>query len=371
MQRPDLGVVVVTYGASDEIAGCLESLMAARAEAGGERLRVVVVDNASPDDTVATIRGWADGSLPFAPPPNLPFDLAAVPRPIRLVEGEPGKAPDPSAAVTLIHSGTNRGFAGGVNVGLAHLAQDQKIGHFWVLNPDSMAPPASVSALLSRLAEGESYGLMGGRVIYLDRPDTIQIDGGLLNRWTGVTGNYNLGRSVDSTPPDPAMLDFITGASMVASRAFYEMAGPMREDYFLYYEEVDWAMRRGDMSLAYCDGLRVYHWGGTAIGSPVVGRRAAPFSLYFKHRGRIMFERRFAPWALPVAWSYSLAQAARLALLQRSPDAAWAVLAASFGLPVPTAIRCRIGPEAAALAFGEPASGPSAGPAVISGQRRS
>ena len=40
----------------------------------------------------------------------------------------------------------------------------------------------------------------------------------------------------------------------------------MREDYFLYYEEVDWAMRRGSRPLRYCEGLRIYHRAGTAIG---------------------------------------------------------------------------------------------------------
>ena len=82
------------------------------------------------------------------------------------------------------------------------------------------------------------FALMGGRVIYLDTPDVIQIDGGTLDRRTGVTGNLALGRSHAATPPpDPARLDFISGASMVASRAFYERAGPMAEGYFLYYEE--------------------------------------------------------------------------------------------------------------------------------------
>lgn len=357
----DLGVVVVTYGAEDVIAGCLESLMAARAawQQGGARLRVVVVDNASDDGTLAAIRGWADGSRPFVPPEHLPFDLPpaahSAAQPLRLAEGGPDLAPVPDADVTLIHSGSNRGFAGGVNLGLAHLARDPGIAHFWVLNPDSMVPQATLGALRAHLAKGADYAMLGGRVIYLERPDTIQIDGGRLNRWTGVTGNFNLLRPVSSPPPAVGDLDFITGASLVASRAFYEMAGPMREDYFLYYEEVDWAMRRGDMALDYCPGFTVYHWGGTAIGSPVVGRAASAFSLYFKHRARIRFQRLFHPWALPVAWAFSLAQAVRTGVLRRSPAGAWAILAASFGLPAPRAVRDRLGPGAAAHAFGRPA----------------
>ena len=144
---------------------------------------------------------------------------------------------------------------------------------------------------------------MGGRVTYYDRPDMIQIDGGTLNRWTGVTGNINLyGSALEVPMPDAARLDFVTGASMVVSRDHYETAGPMPEDYFLYYEECDWAMRRGALPLAVCPGARVYHRGGSAIGSPVPGRPASPFSLYFKHRARMYFVRRHLPLSRPTAW---------------------------------------------------------------------
>ena len=194
---------------------------------------------------------------------------------------------------------------------------------------------------------------MGGRVLYLETPQRIQIDGGIINRRTGVTGNIGLSATASATPP-PAIqnLHFITGASMVTSRAFYEAVGPMMEDYFLYYEEVDWALRRGDLPLAYCAGGIVYHRAGTAIGSPTLGRPASPFSLYFKHRGRLRFMRRHFPRNLPFAYAYSLAKAAQL-LLKGYPEEARTILGASFGRPPSEAVRGRLSPEAARLAFDE------------------
>ncbi|QIE43988.1 glycosyltransferase family 2 protein (plasmid) [Rhodobacteraceae bacterium SC52] len=240
----------------------------------------------------------------------------------------------------------------GVNRGLAYLARFPDLGHFWVLNPDSVVPPEAMTALAAHCADASPYALLGGRVTYLDRPDVIQIDGGLVNRRTGVTGNLALGASHAATPPpDPAQLDFIMGASMIASRAFYEAVGPMREDYFLYYEEVDWAMRRGDLPLAYCAGLRIYHRAGSSIGSPTLSRIASPFSLYFKHRGRIRFQRRFFPRNLPFAYAYTLAYAARLLVQHRAPAHAAAVLRGGFGLSAPASVRDRLSPDAAKLAF--------------------
>ncbi|OSP54076.1 glycosyltransferase family 2 protein [Pseudoruegeria sp. SK021] len=354
MENISVGVVIVAFNSGQEVVDCTESVLAA-ARAAGLGLRVVVVDNASGDDTVARLRDWASGATSYLPAETLPFAIDPLPKPLSLPEGGPELAPAPEAPVALIHSGANRGFAGGVNTGLAYLARFSDLRHMWVLNPDSVVPPESLVALKAELARGESYGLMGGRVTYLDPPDMIQIDGGgRVNRRTGVSINSNLGASHATTPSARAEdMDFIMGANVIASRAFYDSVGPMREDYFLYYEEVDWAMRRGDLPLAYCEGLRIYHLAGTAIGSPTLSKLASPFSLYFKHRGRMMFVRRFLPGARLSAYAYTLAYAARCVLRDRQPKAAAAVLRGALGLGAPQAIRDRLGPEACRIAFGK------------------
>jgi hypothetical protein len=353
MSLPALGVVIVTFNSSDVIRDCLESLLASQ----GVALCIVVVDNGSTDGTPALLHDWAAGRAGPAKAAALPFPLAPVPKPVALLTEVPASPPapgtDPAHSLTLIDTGLNAGFAAGVNRGLAALAARPWLDRFWVLNPDSAVPPGTARAFATYPAPPGGFALMGGRVVYLDWPDVIQIDGGTLNRRTGVTGNLNLGRSHAATPPpDPGAVDFVAGGSMVASRAFYEAAGPMPEDYFLYYEEVDWALRRGDLPLIYCPGSLVYHVGGTAIGSPVPGRPASPFSLYFKHRGRIRFLRRHLPRSLAAGQAYSLAKAAQL-LLKGYPRHARTILAASLGIRPPAEVRDRLSPPAAALAFGK------------------
>lgn len=329
-----LGVILVAYNSADVILDCLETLLAA---AGDTALRVVVVDNASTDGSAAAVADWAAGRGTYVPPADLPFPHLPVPKP--LAEG----------ILTVLAAGVNGGFAAGVNLGLAHLATDPAIDRFWILNPDSVVPPGTPGAFASH--DPGPFALMGGRVTYYDQPDMIQIDGGTLNRRTGVTGNLNLGLSIrDSAAPEATALDFITGASMVASRAFYEAAGPMPEDYFLYYEEGDWAMRRGNLPLAVCPAARVYHRAGTAIGSPTLGRPASPFSLYFKHRGRMRFVRRHLPGSRITAWAYTLAKVAQYRLKGWTEEAQ-AVLAGARDAAPPPAIRARLSAEAARLAF--------------------
>jgi GT2 family glycosyltransferase len=342
MSLPRLGVVIVTFNSADVICDCLESLLAAT----GVHLTITVVDNASTDNTLQVLKDWASG-IPWAPSADLPLQLYPAPKPVSL-DGSIGAS---GHGIALIETGINAGFAAGVNVGLASLAVDLGIDRFWVLNPDSVAASGTAAAFATAQAPDGDFALMGGRVLYLDRPDLIQIDGGTLNHRTGVTGNLGLGAHHATTPPPELnSLAFITGASMVASRRFYEMAGPMSEDYFLYYEEVDWALQRGTLPVIYCSGAVVYHRAGTAIGSPTIGRPASPFSLYFKHRGRLRFIRRHFPMSVPLALGYSLAKAGQL-LLKGYPTEAWTILSASLDMQPSAAIRNRLSPEAARLAF--------------------
>ncbi len=337
-----LGVVVVAFNSSDVILDCLESLIAAGPDMG---MRIVIVDNASSDGTADHLRDWASGATPYKMDDLTPFDMGQVAKPLALKEIDQDDPTTEVAPLTLLTARHNRGFAGGVNLGLDYLARDPEIGHFWVLNPDSVVPPGTPAAFLKAADDHPGYSLMGGRVQFFDQPELIQIDGGTINWKTGITGNLNkLGDS--NRTPAPAVEDiaFISGASMVASRKFYETKGPMREDYFLYYEEVDWALMGEELPLAFCPDAPIYHKAGTSIGSPSLTRGASQFSLFFKHRARMMFLRSHAKGFSPMPYVYTFAKAGQLALM-RDFGGAMAIIRGTFGMAPPAEVIERLSPE--------------------------
>ncbi|WP_179378107.1 glycosyltransferase family 2 protein [Jannaschia marina] len=296
---PRLGVVVVTHRSADVVGDCLDSLLAAE----GVALSIVVVDNASPDDTDAVVtarRATAPHALIWHP------------------------------------TGTNGGFAAGVNVGLDILLQDPEIERFWVLNPDAVVPPGTARAFATH-AEGRDFAMIGGRVVYADPPHAIQIDGGVIDWKTGKTLNLNQGKPSTTRPPDPDAMDFVTGASLVASRLFLTRAGKMEEGYFLYYEEVDWALRARDLPILHCAEAVVHHQAGTSIGSGKPGRHASPFSEWFKHRARMKFVRRHRRVSYYGAVAFTLGKALQSAL-RRDLPAAEAILRGGLGLSPPRAV---------------------------------
>lgn len=319
-----IGVVIVTFNARAIIVDCLESLLASE----GAKLRVVVVDNASTDNTLETIREWCDGAhswsadgVPFEPAPH---------GPIALREGAPGRGP---GEIGLIAAPENLGFAGGVNLGLRALIADPEVSCFWILNPDCMAENGTARKLLDCARRTGPFGLICGRIYYATPRHLIQSDGGRINFWTGTCTPFNMTRQGrDIPPPPPGSLQYVPGTHMFASRAFLERAGPMPEDYFLYYEEMEWCQRRGDLPLVSCPEAAVHHHGGHSIGSATINHGPSPMSVYFMGRARMRFVARHRPVAAPIAFAYAAAKAARYAL-RREPKRAGALMRGILGLP--------------------------------------
>lgn len=345
MTLPWIGIAIVTFGAEDFIADCLESLT----RTGYPRLKIIVVDNASPDGTAQSVRGWASGARPFIAPRDWPLPASPVtPKPVRFAEFDAQAAAtatfDALGTVALVHSGANRGFAGGVNVGLRTLRAHPEIELFWVLNPDSVVA-ADAPAVYAAAAQAGRFALMGGRTLYYERPEIVQTDGGRMRWWRGFGSNVNQGRrAADCAPPASASLDYVSGANMVASREFLDRAGLMDEAWFLYLEEVDWALRRGDLPLKVAPAARIFHRAGASIGSRGHDRLESPFSVYFSSLNHLRFAARWNRWRLPLAYGAALAVTLRKYIAAGAWPQAHAALAGLHGLPPPAEVRARLDP---------------------------
>ncbi|MFX0547534.1 glycosyltransferase family 2 protein [Roseovarius sp. S1116L3] len=324
-----LAVVIVTYNSSDVIVPCLESLIKSK----DEILKILIVDNASTDATIHKIREWSSTK-------SITYDERSN-KVDSLIEAD----------CTLLRLSVNCGFAGAVNQGLTSQMRDPKCDIFWILNPDCEVEVETASAFKKCARSTEQFSFMGSRILYRETPGLIQSDGGRVGYWTGICRNVNQGSNPEiAIRPDPTTLDFISGASLVVSRKLIETIGLMREDYFLYFEEVEWASRRGDLPLVLCEDALVHHHGGTAIGSGSVTRLASPLALYFNYRNRIRFIGGVRPIALPISLMASAARIGKIFSKGAWPEA-WAGLLGLCQLPPPNSVRSAISEDAAKFAF--------------------
>ncbi len=298
-----VAIVLVNWNGWRECIECLDSLFAQEYA----DFHVYLVDNASADGSIERIAHWCEAPVRDPAWRTLPgvgsVSNRLPPESIahRIVgPGDPAPAPS-DRRLTLLHSGANRGFAGGCNfgvqaAGLAHF------DHFWFLNPDTVVDRAALSELIARARRDPATGLVGSTLLYYDRPQVVQALGGArLDPSNGSSRHIGQLLGADRVPADGADVErdmaYVVGASMLASAEFIRRIGPMQEDYFLYYEEIDWAMRaRGRFTLGYAPGSRVFHKAGTN-SSKVVPRSSARF--YYGNRLR--FVRRFLPDRLGAA----------------------------------------------------------------------
>ena len=126
------------------------------------------------------------------------------------------------------------------------------------------------------------------------------------HRWLATTrliGNHQK----KSVPIDAAIVEskisFIIGASMFVSLELLSEIGLLNEEYFLYFEEIDWAVRAQNMfCLTYSPASFVYHKGGASIGSCYSSHTRSDLSDYYSIRNRLKFTRRHYPHVLPIVY---------------------------------------------------------------------
>lgn len=294
-----VAIVQVNWNAPADCIDCLDSLVGIlRADD-----HVYLVDNASSDNSLEKIAAWCARPTRPTGARDLPGVLRhsatpdPAPLPVRWVDAMADAAPkiEPGCRISLIRSGANRGFAGGNNVGIKlGLAEGRE--QFWLLNTDTVIHHDALSSMLERAHAVPGAGIVGSTLLYYEEPGTVQALGGaIVNRRTFAANHVGIGTRANQVPADPADVEssmtYVIGASMLVSRAFIERVGLMQEDYFLYFEELDWAVRAQGM-FRQCWAPRSVVWHKVGGSSAKV---LSEFSARLLLRNRLRFVERFYP----------------------------------------------------------------------------
>ena len=200
--------------------------------------------------------------------------------------------------VEIVSAPDNPGYAGGINRALAVAPKAELI---WIINPDAVPDAGAHEAMANDLARGK-YDAIGGVICTAD--GTIKTCGGHWNKATGYVAAIAHDRRLRDMPERnqiESRLSFISGANMLVTRNFINATGPMREDYFLYVEEVEWCLRAASkgMRLGFCPTALIQHEQGTATGSAVTHRERPRLPIYMDTRNRVLVVRDTAPlWLL-------------------------------------------------------------------------
>ena len=260
-----VAICIVGFRNPDDIAGCLQAL----GNSTHSAFEVVICENGG---------GTAFEALTQALPPRLPG----------------------GQAVRIIDAGANLGYAGGIN---RCIASAPDADAWWVLNPDTVPDRTALAELCERLELG-GCAAVGGTIH--DAGGRVESRGGQWNAWLARAVSVDNGLPLDG-PVGPAaareQVNYLSGASMLVARNFVERVGVMREDYFLYAEEVEWCLRavQGGLKLGLAPRANVLHRQGTSTGSVHDVRSRGRMPVYLDERNKILVTRDRYPARLVVA----------------------------------------------------------------------
>lgn len=298
----DLGVVILNWNTRDLLACCLETVLASE---GDFTMRVIVVDNASGDDSAGMVRQ------------RFP-------------------------AVEVIESPVNGGFSAGNNLGLRALGfygpgqvDAGAPRYVLLLNPDTEVPPGALCAMVRMMDARPEVGAAGPKLVLADGSldlacrrsfPTPEVS---FYRFSGLAklfpdsprfGRYNM-TFVD--PDQEIEVDSVVGAYMQVRREAVAAAGLLDETFFMYGEDLDWAYRikQAGWTVFYYPTVTVKHVKRAA------SRRSRKAQFEFQ-RAMLIFYRKHYQATTPL-WLHGLVL---LGLLLKGGPALWPELRS----PLPT-----------------------------------
>lgn len=210
-KKSRVSVIVLNYNGASYVGNCLRSIY----RSTHAPLDIVFVDNASTDGSLEQIKR------------------------------------DFSAA-HIIRSDRNRGFAGGMNLGIRFALEKFAPDFVLLLNSDAALEPQAISELVRGMIRDEKLGMASPLILSPD--GKIWFEGGNIN-WLRMRCEHR------SSKNSARKTDFLSGCALFVRKEVFRDIGLLDERFFLYYEDADFSLRakKGGYKIAVLPQAKVFH----------------------------------------------------------------------------------------------------------------
>lgn len=251
MKQPKVAIILVNYNSWEETRACLQSLQ----KINYQSIEIILVDNNSNQ--------------------TIKFD---------------------EFKVEQIFNKQNLGFAGGSNLGIKK-ALKNGADYVLLLNNDTVVKPDFLGKLIKAGETDKRVGILGSK-IYRFNSEEVCFNGGQIN-WLKTKGVHWERENQTETKE----VDYLTGACLLIKREVIKKIGLMNEDYFLYFEDVDWCLKARKVSYKclLIGASQIYH-------KVSASTKAGSFSyIYYHTRNGLLLAKNNASFFVKIlAYSYSL-----------------------------------------------------------------
>ena len=204
-------IIVLNYNAYQDTIDCLESIL----NLSLKYYKIVFVDNASTDSSVTNIQKWITANF--------------------------------YNNIKILKSNNNGGYSLGNNLGIRYALKKDDCEYMWILNNDTLIDSDSLRNLIKSDKNKNTDTIWGSKVLYPD--GRIQSLGCKINNKFMLTyHNYNnvVDRNIEFKIDK---IDYIHGCSMFFNRSIIEKIGYLSEEYFMFFDDVDFCKRAVDQGI--------------------------------------------------------------------------------------------------------------------------
>lgn len=250
-KSPKVLVIILNWNGTEDTLRCLESLR----QVEYDNFDVLVIDN---------------GSVPGST--------------------DPIKRDFPE--VSLIRNEQNLGFSGGNNVGLQY-ARDTGPKYVLILNNDTTIDAQFVTELVKAAETDPRIAVVGGKVIQLDKPDSLWAVYGAVNFCQQLVKVWGYDKPIAEFSSQKEV-DFVVGCGMLLSVDALADVGEFDERFFAYHDEVDLCKRARDKGyrVVYQPTAIMWHKGCASTGG--FASYYNPALRYLVARNSVLYVKKYA-----------------------------------------------------------------------------
>ena len=288
MDYPKVSIIILNWNGWEDTIECLESLY----QIDYPNYNVIVVDNASQDDSIQKIKEYTQGKIHVK---SDFFEYDYNNKPIKIIEMEKSNLLNETTILLnrliLIKNDENYGFAEGNNVGIRFSLKHLNPDYILLLNNDTVVDNNFLKKLVKLGECDEKIGMIGPKIYYYDEPKTIWCIGGKID-WKFARGIHIGNNELDEGQYENIKeVEYVSGSAFLIKKEVLEKVGLMDKDFFLYFEETDLTLRASKLGYKsfYSPKAKVWHKVSRSGGG-----MSKPIGLYYITRNRWFFMKRWA-----------------------------------------------------------------------------
>lgn len=238
----EIGVIICNYNKSQYVVKCVESVL----NSSFEDIDVLVVDNASTDDSISQLHKFEN-------------------------------------KIEIIKNKENIGGSGGFNTGLRTLLQRQ-YKYIMLVDNDVILEKEAIEKLYNFMEQEKEIGLAGAKIMKMDQPEYLQEMGAMIDYDSLGVNPFFAGEKDRKEIPNIIYCDYVPACALIARVEAIHKVGIMPEHNFIYWDDMEWGynFNQSGYKVASYNKAKVWHKGGVTVSTNT-------FQVYYWYRNKTRF----------------------------------------------------------------------------------